>query len=175
MRQRAGPARQLVGEVRLRELGKEAGGPVEDDVDRARRRARWRRARGVRHLAQACVAVSGSVSLELLYRRVPSTIVYRVGKLGLKVAGIFKKSRYICLVNLLAGKELYPEFLTDCCAARPIAGHLERWLADPAARAALRAELGELCDQVAEPGACGRVADYVLTTLAAGQGRRRAA
>src|SRR5262249_20715997 len=76
------------------------------------------------HLAHACVAVSGSVGLELLYRGKPSVVLYRIRRLDLKVCNLFKTSRYISLVNLLAGKELFPEYLTDRCEAEAIAGHL---------------------------------------------------
>src|SRR5205085_7831592 len=70
-------------------------------------------------LAHACVAVSGSVSLELLYRARPTAVLYRVGRFDLQVSRMLKTAPYICLVNLLAGKELYPEFLTDRCESEP--------------------------------------------------------
>jgi lipid-A-disaccharide synthase len=116
-------------------------------------------------LAHSCVAVSGSVSLELLYRRKPTVVVYRIGKLDLRVAHVFKTSRYISLVNLLAEKELYPEFLTDRCEAAAISGHVLRWLNDETAHAAVVRELSELRDQVAAPGACERTAHVILETL----------
>ncbi len=72
-------------------------------------------------ISKSCLTVSGSVALELLYRRKPSVVVYRVGKLDLKAARYFMTTKYICLVNLLAGKELYPEFLTDHCPAEVMA------------------------------------------------------
>src|SRR5207237_6832102 len=40
-------------------------------------------------LAEACIAVSGSVSLELLYRRKPSVIVYRIRWLDWQVSRHF--------------------------------------------------------------------------------------
>jgi lipid-A-disaccharide synthase len=124
-------------------------------------------------LADACVAVSGSVSLELLYRMRPTVVLYRIGRLDMRVAQFFKTSPYICLVNLLAGKELYPEFLTDRCEAEPIAGHVLRWLNDPAAYSALREELATLRDHVGAPGACDRAAQAILEQLV--QRERRAA
>lgn len=116
-------------------------------------------------LSQACMAVSGSVGLELLYRGKPSVVVYRIGRLDLKVCNLFKKSRFISLVNMLAGKEVFPEFLTDRCEARAMGNHVLRWLNDPAARAETCAALTELRERVAEPGACARVAQYLLSAL----------
>ncbi|MBL8799875.1 MAG: lipid-A-disaccharide synthase [Planctomycetia bacterium] len=118
-------------------------------------------------LADACLAVSGSVSLELLYQLKPTVIVYRVSPLDLKVGKFFKTSRYITLVNLLADAELYPEFLTDHCEAEGMANHVLRWLNEPEQHEALRQRLREVRDRVAEPGACDRAAQFVLAALAA--------
>jgi lipid-A-disaccharide synthase len=117
------------------------------------------------HLAHACVAVSGSVGLELLYQGKPSVVVYRIGRLDLRVCRLFKTSPYISLVNLLAGKELFPEFLTDRCEAEAISAHVLHWLSDPAAYEAVRGELAALRERVAEPGACARAAGFLLQAL----------
>src|SRR5262249_36577052 len=63
------------------------------------------------HLARACVAVSGSVGLELLYHGKPSVVVYRVRSIDLVAWRWLKTTPFISLVNLLAEKELFPEFL----------------------------------------------------------------
>lgn len=116
-------------------------------------------------LSRCCVAVSGSVGLELLYRKKPTVVAYRIGKIDLRVARFFKTVPYISLVNLLAGKELYPEFLTDHCEADKIAAHLHRWLADPSAYRDLVSELTALRAQVAQPGACFRAAQFLLDAV----------
>jgi lipid-A-disaccharide synthase len=115
--------------------------------------------------SRACVAVSGSVGLELLYHGKPSAVVYRIGRLDLKVARPFIKAPYISLVNLLAGRDIFPEFLTDRCEAEAISRHLLTWLNDSEAYEASRRELAELRERVARPGACARVAEYVLRAL----------
>ena len=68
--------------------------------------------------------------MELLFHGTPSVVVYKVRPLDLWVAGKLKTSPYISLVNLLAEKELFPEFLTDRCEAAAIAEHLLGWLND---------------------------------------------
>jgi lipid-A-disaccharide synthase len=117
------------------------------------------------HLARACVAVSGSVSLELLYRGRPSAVVYRVGRLDLRVGRLLMTSQYISLVNLLAGQELFPEFLTDRCPAGAVAGQVVRWLQDAKAYTQVCDELAALRRRVAVPGACLRAAQYILSHL----------
>lgn len=118
------------------------------------------------HLAQACAAVSGSVSLELLWHGTPTVIVYRVKPLLLRIRPWLLKCRFITLVNLLADRELFPEFVTDRCPAQAVSAHLLHWLNDAEARATARQDLAELKQQVARPGACERAADFVLAALA---------
>jgi lipid-A-disaccharide synthase len=119
------------------------------------------------HLAHACMAVSGSVSLELLYQGVPSVMLYRISPLDIKVCRFFKTSKYITLVNMLAEKELFPEFLTDRCEAEAMSRHILRWLDDGKEWQAVREELKELRQRVAAPGACRRAAEFVLGKLSA--------
>jgi lipid-A-disaccharide synthase len=116
-------------------------------------------------LAHSCIAVSGSVGLELLFRRKPSVIVYRIGKLDLKVGRYFKTCPYISLVNLLAGRELFPEYLVDHCFGQAAAEHVLHWLNDRPLYQDLRRELDILCEREARPGACTRVAEFILSAL----------
>ena len=117
------------------------------------------------HLCHSALAVSGSVGLELLYRNRPAVVVYRVNKGGQLLARALQQCRYISLVNLLAGKELFPEYLTARCEAEAMAGHVLRWLDDRHAYEELCGELKALRDRVSEPGACGRAAAYVLDVM----------
>jgi lipid-A-disaccharide synthase len=113
-------------------------------------------------LSHACIAVSGSVGLELLYRGKPTVVVYRIGRLDLLLGQMFKTCRYISLVNLLADAELFPEFLTDRDESESIARHILGWLNDPAARNERCVELMALRQRVVQPGACERAAEFVL-------------
>lgn len=117
------------------------------------------------HLAHSCLAVSGSVSLELLYRGKPTAILYRHHWTGIALAHLLKNSRYITLVNLLADKELFPEYFGTGCPAEALAGHVLHWLNDRSACESLCSELAELRERVAVPGACERAAEAVLAMV----------
>jgi lipid-A-disaccharide synthase len=125
-------------------------------------------------LAHSCMAVSGSVSLELLYRGKPAAIVYRIHWAMRLVGFAVLRAKYITLVNLLADKLLFPEYVTVRCVAHQLAGHVLHWLQEPEAYKQLCAELAALKQAVAEPGACGRAATAILE-LVRGQEVRRAA
>ncbi|HEX4000158.1 MAG TPA: lipid-A-disaccharide synthase [Pirellulales bacterium] len=134
------------------------------------------------HLSECCMAVSGSVSLELLFQKKPTVIQYRIGRIGFQLQKAFRKSKYITLVNLLAAKDplgsatgsksaatadrpLFPEFLSceDCSLA--VAAQLIRWLLDAEQREGLVAELAKLKARVAHGGATQAAAAYILKTL----------
>ena len=109
------------------------------------------------HLADCCMACSGSVSLELLYHATPTVILYWISRPAYFVQRFFRKVKYITLVNLLAGdgrgEEVFPEYLTCEDRSAEIAGHVIEWLTDGAKRQARVAELERLREKVARSGA----------------------
>ena len=135
-------------------------------------------------LADCCMAVSGSVSLELLYQTKPTVILYWISGLAYRVQKHFRKVKYITLVNLLntdelfpadltpynpsqpdADRVLYPEYLTCEDKSSEIAGHVIQWLTDFGKRDRLVAELQRLKAKVAAGGATRLAAEYILKTL----------
>src|SRR5262249_47509820 len=117
------------------------------------------------HLSHSCIAVSGSVGLELLYRNKPSVVVYGINPLFRSMGWLLVRAPYISLVNLLAGKLLFPEYVTCCDKSEAIAAHVLDWLNEARAYAKLCEELAALRRQVAVPGACDRAAAFLVQTL----------
>jgi lipid-A-disaccharide synthase len=136
------------------------------------------------HLADCAMAVSGSVSLELLYHTTPTVILYHVSRLGYEVQKYFRKVKYITLVNLLstgklytgdiepydpsqpdAEKVLFPEYLTCEDKSPQLAGHIIEWLTQPERRTARVEQLKKLRADVAHGGASSRAAEYILGVL----------
>jgi lipid-A-disaccharide synthase len=99
-------------------------------------------------------------------------VLYRIGWLDLKVGKCFMVCKYISLVNLLADKRLFPEYLTDRCEAEAVTRDVVGWLNDPASYKRVREELAAVRGRVARPGTCDRVAEYVLEVLGRGASRR---
>ena len=123
------------------------------------------RTQDVIEAADACVAVSGSVGLELMCRLKPTVVVYKVTPAFKWVADRLRTCEYISLVNLLAGEEVYPEFPTARDESDGIARHVIEWLTSPAAREKAVGKLRTLRDRVAVPGACERAAEFLLSEL----------
>lgn len=124
-------------------------------------------------LSTACIAVSGSVTLELMYFLKPTVIVYQVGRLFRFFANRLKTCDYISLVNLLAEAELFPEFASVEDRSTDMAQQLLRWLEVPETRLTVIAQLQQLRDQVARPGAADRAAEFLLRDIASIPERQR--
>ena len=160
-------------------------------------------ARELMETADAAIAVSGSVSLELLAARVPTVIIYRVGGFGYVLQSFLRRARFITLVNLLACREpigraspvllpprsvppadpeaVFPEYLAVQDPAERVVAHVAEWLQDPAAIGRARARVAAVAARVAQPGSAARAASAVLA-IAGGSaasvslaGRRQAA
>jgi lipid-A-disaccharide synthase len=117
-------------------------------------------------LADVAWAVSGSVGLELMVEALATVVLYKIKHLDLLIARPFIKARFISLVNLLAEREVMPEFLTDRDVSGELAGWASRWLDDPAERRKASQALAELRDRVAVPGASSRAAEQIAAFLA---------
>src|SRR5262249_16817416 len=118
-------------------------------------------------LADVCAAVSGSVGLELMYRAKPAVVVYTLTRFVKWLVAQLAKVKYMSLVNLLEGEEIYPEIYAVNDGSAHCGGQLLGWLNDPANRAALVGRLEALRAQVAVPGACERAAAFLLGNSAA--------
>jgi len=112
-------------------------------------------------LSEVCIAVSGSVSLELMYRLKPAVIVYRMNPLALWLARQLVHLPSITLVNLMARERLYPEVVCSRDESARIAQIVLAWLNDPALAHRLSARLEQLRARVAQPGACLRAAKFL--------------
>jgi lipid-A-disaccharide synthase len=134
--------------------------------------------------ASCAMAVSGSVSLELLAARLPAVILYRIGGFAYIVQSWFRHARFITLVNLMAVPDpilpvrgvfapptvvppadpdaIYPEYLAVGDPADRAAEHVVTWLTDATARRSVVDRLDEVAARVARSGSASRAAAAVL-------------
>ncbi len=116
-------------------------------------------------LAHASITVSGSVSLELMHRQVPTAIIYRISKIWHHAAKFVMRSKHITLVNLLADKRVFPEFLVSHDASEEIAQQIITWLDRPTERERVVLELRKLNQKFGQPGAGRRAAEQIVRLL----------
>ena len=78
--------------------------------------------------ADAALAVSGTVALELATLGIPHVIAYRAHPLTAVIVRRLVTVQFASLVNIMAGSEVTPEFLQDACRAGAIHDALRRIL-----------------------------------------------
>ncbi len=117
--------------------------------------------------SDAALAASGTVSLELAMAGVPHIIAYRVHPLSALIFRLFRRTRFVNLVNILVGHEAVPERLQGRCRADVLAEDLGLLLRDDTRRVAQRADfsaaLGKLSPGEERPSR--RAAKVVLSLI----------
>lgn len=119
--------------------------------------------------AEAALAASGTVSLELAANGVPMVIAYDMAWLSRVILARLLKVETVTLVNLVSETRAVPEYLGRDCRPGPIGEALARLLRVPSAREAQSAALSETMRRLGQGGAPPglRAARSVLAQLAA--------
>ena len=122
----------------------------------------------VRDSGGAGLIKSGTSSLEMAVAGLPHVVTYRVNPITAAIIRRLVRVRFASLVNLLAEREIAPEYLQDRATPDALADALHQLLTDPQAAAAQRAGLASVLDQLHPPGLAPSeaAADAVLEALA---------
>jgi len=116
--------------------------------------------------ADAVLVASGTATLETLLCKRPMVVAYRLGALTALLLRHFglMKAPFFAQPNLLAGRGVVPELFQEDGSPQRLAAELERWLDDPAARAAL-VEVFTAIHHELRRDASERAADAVLALV----------
>lgn len=118
----------------------------------------------VMQICHACVASSGTATLETALMELPTVLVYRLAPLSWRLAQLLVEVKYVGLPNLLVDREVMPELLQDEVKAEYIHLILREWLTDEAARQETIEKLKEVRRAIGSGGAVRRTAELVLRT-----------
>ncbi|MCB1522371.1 MAG: lipid-A-disaccharide synthase [Hyphomicrobiaceae bacterium] len=91
-------------------------------------------------LADAALAASGTVTLELALAGTPMVVAYRVDPVAARLRFLLKVQS-IVLANLVLGDNAFPEFIQEACSGERLAAALVPLFSDTPERAAQRAAL----------------------------------
>jgi lipid-A-disaccharide synthase len=112
------------------------------------------------------LVASGSATLEVAAAGCPMVIMYQSSRILWHLIGRFiVKTRNLSLVNILAGRELVPEFMPYFTSIQPIVDTVERLLQDKDKLAQTSTELIKLVEPLAEKNASEETAKIVLEML----------
>ena len=101
--------------------------------------------------ADLALATSGTVALELPWAGVPTVVMYRVPWLTGEIARRMIRVRFASIVNIVADREVLPEFLQSRCRPELISEILRELLADPDRRKTIGVEAQRISRDL-EPG-----------------------
>ena len=119
--------------------------------------------------ADAALAASGTVALELALAQTPMVIAYKMNVVTATLLRLFlMRVRFANLINLMLDRALIPELLQFNCRADRLAEAVARLLRDPAARAAQIAGAAPVLRQLGleGPAPSTRAARTVLRVIA---------
>jgi lipid-A-disaccharide synthase len=117
--------------------------------------------------ADVVLVASGTATLETALFKRPMVVAYRLGAITaflLRTLGLVK-IKHFSQPNLLAGKELVPEFFQDAASPENLANALAHWLEHPADVARVQQEFVAIHTRLRCDGA-NRAADEVAALLA---------
>ena len=116
--------------------------------------------------ADFAIVASGSATLQVTAVGCPMIIMYQSSRILWHLLGRWLvKTKYLSLVNILAGKELVPEFMPYFSSIEPVVQSIELLLENSDKLAQINGELIKLAEPLAEKKACEQVAEVAVKML----------
>jgi len=116
-------------------------------------------------LMQAAIVASGTATLEAALGAVPMAVVYRASWLTYLGARLVLRIPRIAMVNVVAERQVVPEFVQARARPKGLAAAIVTLLRDEERAERMRRELREVGEQLGPPGAIDRAAAEVLRAL----------
>jgi len=110
-------------------------------------------------------ACSGTATLENALLGIPTIIIYKTTWFFYLLARCLVKVPHIGLVNIISGKNLFPEFIQNKIKIEKILERVESWLTNSQEWQRIHQELLTLRKKLGEPGVSKRVAEEIVKCI----------
>jgi lipid-A-disaccharide synthase len=117
--------------------------------------------------AKVALASTGTVTMECAYFGVPTVALYKTSWTTYQVGRRIVTVKHMAMPNLLAGEEIFPEFIQDAATPENLGAAALDLLRDEARRARLKKRLAEVIASFGQPGASRRAAKAISGLLVA--------
>ena len=116
-------------------------------------------------LAQADVAIAstGTVTMECAFFGVPTVTLYKTSWLTYQIGKRIVTVKSLTMPNLLANKEVFPEFVQNAAMPENIAGATLELLQNETRRKLIESQLVKVVSSLGQPGASQRAAAAILS------------
>ena len=142
---------------------------IEAVLARSAQRERFRvvtgESAGTMQRAAAGLVASGTATLESAFFGMPFVLVYKVSWPTYFAARLIMRTRFLGMPNVLADREIVPEFLQHEARPKPIAYALLRLMTDDATRQQMLREFDAVIAKLGESGASVKAALAILQEL----------
>ena len=122
-------------------------------------------AAGTMQRASAGMVASGTATLEAAYFRLPFVLVYKVSWPTYFAARLVIKTEHLGMPNVLAGREIVPEFVQYKARPEAISKVVLKLLSDRAARDLMILEFDAIIAKLGESGASEKAARTIIEEL----------
>jgi lipid-A-disaccharide synthase len=115
--------------------------------------------------ASAGLVASGTATLESAYFRLPFVLVYKVSWPTYFAARLVMRTPFLGMPNVLAGREIVPEFLQHEARPKAIADSVLELMNNSAKRQRMVSEFDAIIEKLGETGASAKAARALLAEL----------
>jgi lipid-A-disaccharide synthase len=112
--------------------------------------------------ADVAIASTGTVTMECAFFGVPTVTLYKTSWLTFQIGKRLVTVKSLTMPNLLAGEEVYPEFIQHFATPENIARAALELLSDESRRQKMKSQLEKIVASLGEPGAANRAAVAIL-------------
>lgn len=118
-------------------------------------------------LAQTDIAISktGTITMECAFAGIPTVTLYKVSWVFYEIGKRVVKVKSITMPNLLAGEEVFPEFIQNAATPENIARSALELLQNEARRNEIKKKLAKVLASLGGPGASRRAARAITELL----------
>ena len=115
--------------------------------------------------ASLTIASSGTVTMECAWFKVPTVVLYKTSFFTYTIGKFLIKTDYLAMPNILANKEIFPEFIQNEANPDNITKAGLRLLKDKSERQKILTSLENIANQLGEPGATYRASKHILDLI----------
>jgi lipid-A-disaccharide synthase len=120
---------------------------------------------GTMQRAAAGIVASGTATLEAAYFRLPFVLVYKVSWPTYLAARLLMTTKYLGMPNVLAGRQIVPEFVQQDARPGAISRAVLQLMNDPATRAEMISGFDAIIATLGETGASAKAAQAIFREL----------
>jgi lipid-A-disaccharide synthase len=111
------------------------------------------------------IVASGSATLEAAFFRLPFVLIYKVAWLTYLAARLVVNVKYLGMPNLLAEKEVVPEFIQQRATPNAISEALQPLIENMSARDRMISEFNAIVPRLGDVGASERAAGAIIEEI----------